>query len=66
MRLCIIEKVFSSLNRPDASLRQARELRQHTIARKDPIIRINPHPTLNIQDRKIFVLSANTLQYASR
>ena len=31
-----------------------------------PIIRINPHPTLNIQDRKIFVLSANTLQYASR
>jgi hypothetical protein len=31
-----------------------------------PIIRINPRPTLNIQDRKIFVLSANTLQYASR
>ncbi|MFY9449068.1 MAG: hypothetical protein WAP31_05080, partial [Candidatus Methanoculleus thermohydrogenotrophicum] len=27
----------------------------------EPIIRINPHPSLNIPNRKIFVLSANTL-----
>jgi len=32
----------------------------------DPIIRSKNHPSLNIQNRKIFVLSANNLSYASR
>lgn len=31
-----------------------------------PIIRSKNYPSLNIQNRKIFVLSANNLQYASR
>ena len=38
----------------------------YPVAIHAPIIRSKNHPSLNIQNRKIFVLSANNLQYASR